>query len=164
MRAPPLLSLLFLIAPVCVCVWTQLWDLRTMTEVCQYSGHAFDTVACAFLPPCPGDGGLPHIVTASKDSSIRIWDQTSASCVITHQVLPLPTPRRVCVIVPSYVCVQDASAGSYTSLCVLPCEAPGSAVYLCAVTITASVCVYQVDFKHKRLLCVAATDTTPTPV
>ena len=118
----------------------QLWDLRTMSEVCQYTGHEFDTVACAFLPP-GGTGGTPHIITASKDATIRVWNQATAECVIRH---------------------QDAYAGSYTALCVLPWAGDGDVLPLrvAAVTITCAVFLYEVDVARARLVCVAHSEPT----
>ena len=46
----------------------QLWDLRTNKELRQFTGHGFDTVACAFVPPASTPPGCPPLLaTASKD-------------------------------------------------------------------------------------------------
>lgn len=51
----------------------------------EYHGHAHDTTACVFLPD---DGSLRHehggaanmIATASKDETIKIYDQANGEC------------------------------------------------------------------------------------
>ena len=131
-----------------VCPPEQLWDLRTNTEVRQYSGHTFDTVACAFIPSgyLP-PGSAPMIATASKDCSIRIWHRDTGECLLTH---------------------TDVSVGdAFTSLAVLPPSAvAGSSeppvVHLVGTTIRARVLVFAVKLDEHRLVTVAACESPDT--
>ena len=114
-----------------------------MTEVVQYCGHEFDTVACAFLPPLPGAAGqVSKVITASKDSSMRVWDQNSGECVCR---------------------IQDDTSGSFTSLAVLPADpaVAGTSYDIAATTITGGVFVYRYDDAANKLTCVAKTEPIP---
>lgn len=105
-----------------------------MSEVCQYTGHEFDTVACAFLPLTSPEGH-PLFITASKDSSIRVWNQTTGSCLIKH---------------------QDGTAGAFSGLAVLPAPAEGGGlVRVAATTITSGVYVFAIDLQLSKLVCLA---------
>lgn len=52
----------------------------------EYNGHTHDTTACAFLPEDgllgrgDGDGSAKMIATASKDETIKIYDQANGEC------------------------------------------------------------------------------------
>jgi WD40 repeat protein len=107
------------------------------SEVRQYVGHSFDTVACAFVPTAFSPRAPPLIATASKDCSIRIWHRDTGECVLCH---------------------SDATAGdSYSSLAVLPPTALDDAEHfvIVATTIRGLAYVYQVHLSEKRLECVA---------
>lgn len=126
-----------------------------MTEVCQFSGHEFDTVACAFLPTTIEDG-CDKIITASKDGTIRVWDRKTAECVLRH---------------------QDDMTGSYSGLAVLP-SLPNATTnggvagdgnsgasqladpVIVATTITAGIYVYRYETKANRLVCLAKAQPT----
>jgi hypothetical protein len=92
---------------VCLVLRCQLWDLRTNTEVKQYTGHGFDTVACAFVPPALLPSGSPPLLaTASKDCRYGMDCGTTALTHLhtcnawTHGWLP-PSPslsRDVCAL------------------------------------------------------------------
>jgi hypothetical protein len=113
-----------------------------MTELSQFCGHEFDTVACAFLPV--SHDGRARIITASKDCTIRVWDQHTGTCLIRH---------------------QDSTAGSISGLAVLPAPvadaqpvgggAFASNVRIAVTTITAGVYVYALDERSMKLDCVA---------
>lgn len=115
------------------CRWVlcrQLWDLRTRTEVRQFIGHTFDTVACILVsehvaPP----GTRPLVATASKDCSIRLWERDSGACIATY---------------------SDAAVGdAFSGLAALPASTAsgGGDFVLVATTIRGRVLVYRVTLR-----------------
>ena len=73
----------------------RLWDRRRADrEVLLMAGHQQDATACAFLPApgggggggggALGAGGCPAFAaTASKDSTVRVWDLATGNCACT---------------------------------------------------------------------------------
>ncbi|XP_048587539.1 WD repeat-containing protein 31-like [Nematostella vectensis] len=62
-----------------------LWDLRQQKELHQYVGHTQTTSACMFLPYDSMVSSKPLVVTASHDSSVRIWNRDTQECVLVEE-------------------------------------------------------------------------------
>jgi WD40 repeat protein len=96
----------------------RLWDLRggiatsgvlapedfSRSNAClvrQYNGHVQDASACCFVPtPIAVDGELKTtFLTASKDGTIRLWDQATGAVLYEH---------------------VDSNYGAFTSISMLP--------------------------------------------
>ncbi|KAF0696887.1 Aste57867_12386 [Aphanomyces stellatus] len=78
----------------------RVWDRRTGKQVAEMRGHAQDATACAYIPGRNHEG-----ITASKDSSIRVWDTTTGDLLAS---------------------TQDANAGMFTSVSCVPNDTTSS--------------------------------------
>ncbi|XP_063208718.1 WD repeat-containing protein 31 [Chroicocephalus ridibundus] len=59
-----------------------LWDLRqTRDRVREYKGHFQTTTSCVFLPR--GPALVPSIATASRDSTVKVWERDTGACLAT---------------------------------------------------------------------------------
>ncbi|OQR89236.1 hypothetical protein THRCLA_09839 [Thraustotheca clavata] len=56
----------------------RVWDRRTGRQICEMTGHIQDTTACTFIPQCNA-----YAITASKDSSIRVWNARDGCLIST---------------------------------------------------------------------------------
>ncbi|CAM9344758.1 unnamed protein product, partial [Chrysoparadoxa australica] len=61
----------------------RLWDRRTGALVVEYKGHEQDATGCCFLPSGFANQ-KPSVVSVSKDSTVKVWDQATAELLIDH--------------------------------------------------------------------------------
>ncbi|EDO29225.1 predicted protein, partial [Nematostella vectensis] len=70
-----------------------LWDLRQQKELHQYVGHTQTTSACMFLPYDSMVSSKPLVVTASHDSSVRIWNRDTQVLRMEKESLDTSNPE-----------------------------------------------------------------------
>ncbi|OQR94301.1 hypothetical protein ACHHYP_01520 [Achlya hypogyna] len=54
----------------------RVWDRRTGKQVCEMAGHLQDATACSYIKQ-----RNEYVLTASKDSSLRVWNSASGALV-----------------------------------------------------------------------------------
>ena len=69
----------------------QLWDLRTLSVIQEYKGHAEAVEACIFLPSY----GRALLATCSRDSTVRIWDRDTKGIYTSED-------RMLCLLPPMF--------------------------------------------------------------
>ena len=110
----------------------RLIDKRTLKTVQTFIGHNQDTTACLLLPnytSSSSSSSLPFAVTASKDSTIKLWDGNNNKPIVT---------------------VHDAGS-MFTSICTTRGTAQNEIFHIWASTFSGKILRYECNPKKKLL-------------
>lgn len=90
-----------------------LWDVRGKKPVYTYHGHEQTVSRCSFLPRLTDITSWPLIISASHDSTVKVWNQENQKCLATETFFGSGPLTDIAVWDDGRFCVSSFDTGIY---------------------------------------------------
>ncbi|CAB4011825.1 WD repeat-containing 31-like [Paramuricea clavata] len=90
-----------------------LWDVRGKKQIYTYLGHEQTVSTCCFFPRITDITSWPLIMSASHDSTVKIWNQENQKCLATESFFGSGPLTDIAVWENGRFCVSSFNSGVY---------------------------------------------------